>query len=128
VARWVAICAAATFVAFFITIVIIADRGEGSRWWGFIDRLPYGDKIGHLCLVSTLALLCNLAIPQWSQRRIAGVITLTSLIVLTALSLEEISQAFIPGRTCDWLDWLADLAGLAIGQSLALQLRHAPFR
>ncbi len=119
-----AIAAAATFVAFFITIVIIADRGEGNRWWGFINRIPNGDKLGHVCLVSTLTLLCNLATAGWGRHRIAGVVTLTTLLVLTALSLEELSQAFIPGRTCDWFDWFADLAGLAIGQSVALKLRN----
>ena len=54
--------AALAFIAFMITIITIADRGEGSRWWGFIERIPYGDKVGHLGLIGTLSLLCNLAI------------------------------------------------------------------
>jgi len=29
--------------------------------------------------------------------------------------LDELHQLFVPGRTCDWKDWLADLAGIAFG-------------
>ncbi len=122
------LCAAAvTFVALFITIVAIADRGEGSRWWGFIDRIPFGDKFGHLGLIGTLTFLCNLANPPRAYTWLPHFITLTTLILLTLLSLEEIAQAFIPTRTCDWFDWFADLAGLALGQSLAAGIRRLLF-
>jgi VanZ family protein len=110
----------------FITIIVIADRGEGTLWWSFLDRIPCGDKVGHLVLVGTLSLLCNLAIP--SRPCAAGLwrfITLTTLVLLALLSLEELTQAFIPTRTCDLFDWLADLAGLALGQVAANRLGEA---
>jgi len=28
---------------------------------------------------------------------------------------DEIHQYFVPGRSCDFLDWLADILGLALG-------------
>lgn len=121
--RWLPIAAALGFIGFFITIIVIANRGEGKLWWGFIDSLPYGDKIGHVCLVGTLSFLCNLAISKRSGRRIVGLITPVTLVILILLSAEEISQAFIPSRTCDLFDWLSDLAGLAIGQWVALKLK-----
>jgi polysaccharide biosynthesis protein VpsQ len=117
--RAVSLAAASAFIVFFITIVVIADRGEGARWWGFIDRIPYGDKVGHLGLIGTLSLLCNLAIPSRKTAGFPGFITRTTLVLLILLTLEEIAQAFIPHRSCDVFDWLADLVGLALGQLAA---------
>lgn len=121
--RPIAIAAAIGFVLFMITIVIIADRGEGGRWWGFLEHIPFGDKLGHLGLMGTLSLLCNVAFPP---RRFSGFrrfLTTTTLVLLVLVTLEEVAQAFLPHRSCDALDWLADLAGLAIGQWLAAVLR-----
>lgn len=120
--------AALVFGFFFIIIIGIADRGEGNQWWAFIGRIPYGDKIGHLSLIGILAFLCNLAIPPRPCSRLTCCITLTTLVLLVLLSLEEIAQAFIPTRTCDFYDWLADLAGLALGQFAATLARRRLFR
>jgi VanZ family protein len=121
--RLIARIAAGAFILFFITIVVIADRGEGNQWWAFINRIPNGDKLGHLVLIGTLSLLCNLALPTRPRRNLPRFITLTTLVLLVLLSLEELAQAFIPTRTCEFFDWLADLAGLAIGQIAATALR-----
>lgn len=111
--RVLAVSAAVGFIVFFIWIVLIADLGEGKPWWSFIEKIPYGDKVGHLGLVGMLSFLCNLAFPA---RKHGAVVTRTTLVLLIVLSLEELSQGFIKGRTLDFYDWLADLAGLAIGQ------------
>jgi hypothetical protein len=111
--------AAGAFIILLIAIIVIADRGEGSRWWAFIDVIPCGDKFGHLFLIGTLSLLCNLAIPARPTAWLPRFITLTTLVLLILLSLEELAQAFIPTRNCDFFDWLADLAGLALGQAAA---------
>ncbi|MCX6879519.1 MAG: VanZ family protein [Verrucomicrobia bacterium] len=126
--RTLASMTAVAFIAFFITIIVIADRGEGNQWWAFIERIPYGDKVGHVGLIGTLSLLCNLAIQPRQSTRLTRFITLTTLVLLVLLSLEEIAQAFIPARTCDLFDWLADLAGLALGQFSATKLRRWIFR
>ena len=121
--RVLPIAAALGFIAFFITIIGIANRGEGSQWWAFIDRIPYGDKVGHLCLVGTLSFLCNLAFRPGKPTFLPSFITTTTVLLGLLLTLEEISQAFQPHRTCDPFDWLADLVGLAVGQVAALQIR-----
>ncbi len=28
---------------------------------------------------------------------------------------DEIHQLFVPGRNCDWKDWMADITGVAVG-------------
>lgn len=115
--------AAAVFIGFIICIIIIADRGEGDRWWSFIGSIPYGDKVGHLGLIGTLSLLCNLAFRPQRPGFLPRWITLTTFVLFILLTLEEVSQALTPCRTCDVFDWLADLTGLAAGQFLAFRLR-----
>ena|SRR6478672_1701061 len=118
IVRRLAVSAAVSFIVFFIWIVTIADKGESTPWWSFIERIPYGDKLGHLCLIGTMSFLCNLAIPS----RKLWFATLTTFFLLLVLSLEELSQAFIKTRHLDLFDWLADLAGLGIGQLVAMKL------
>lgn len=114
---------ALSFLVFFIVIVIIADRGDGNRWWGFLVRHAYGDKLGHLILVGTLSLLGNLALSLRPLPRLPRWVTTITFILFLLLTIEELSQAFIPSRSCDVFDWLADLCGLALGQVVALGLR-----
>jgi polysaccharide biosynthesis protein VpsQ len=111
------------FILFMLVIVTIANRGEGDRWWAFIHNIPYGDKIGHVGLMGTLCLLCNLAFTPRRIRFLPAFITRVTFILFTLISLEELSQAFIATRSCDWFDWLADIAGLALGQMAANAIR-----
>ncbi|MBL9171930.1 MAG: VanZ family protein [Verrucomicrobiales bacterium] len=116
--------ATVAFVLFFIAVIVVADRGEGDRWWAFLMRIPGGDKLGHVGLVGMLSLLCNLAFPGRRRFRLPAGMSVTTAVLLTLLTLEEIAQAFLPHRTCDPGDWLADLVGLAAGQWMALQARQ----
>jgi hypothetical protein len=114
---------AGAFILFMLLIVTIANRGEGDRWWSFLQHIPYGDKLGHVGLMGTLCLLCNLAFTPRSLRFLPAFITRVTFILFTLITLEELSQAFIATRSCDPLDWLADLAGLALGQMAATGIR-----
>jgi hypothetical protein len=121
--RSAVITAACAFLVFFLWIVVIADNANGPPWWSFIDRIPYGDKVAHLCLISAMSFLCNLAFPTAKPKWFPAFLTLTSLVILVLLSLEERSQAFVPSRHLDFFDWLADLAGLVVGQFVASWFR-----
>lgn len=116
------------FLVFFIVIVIIANRGDGNRWWGFLVRHSYGDKLGHLILVGTLSFLANLALSLRPLPRLPRWITTVTFVLFVLLTVEELSQAFIPSRSCDGFDWLADLCGLALGQFAALGVRSRLMR
>ena len=112
----------ATALAFgllIITAIVIANLGEGATWWPFLDHIPFGDKLGHVALFGVFCFLCNLAFPKFTLRFLPKFLTATTFILLVLISLEEISQAFIPSRTCDFNDWLSDLAGLFAGQLAA---------
>jgi hypothetical protein len=113
---------ALSFVLFLILIVTLANRGEGGRWWSFIHIIPCGDKLGHIGLMGTLSLLCNLAFIPRPVPFLPTFITRVSFLLFLLVTLEELSQAFLPTRSCDPLDWLADLTGLALGQLAAQAL------
>lgn len=104
---------ASGFAACFAGIIWAADVGRLRPILDRIERVPYFDKVGHLALVGTLSLLCNLAIhpragsPWWR-------VTVTTWALLVLLTLEEISQHYLPHRHCDVADWLADVTGLAL--------------
>ncbi|MEY3895216.1 MAG: hypothetical protein RLZZ214_735 [Verrucomicrobiota bacterium] len=121
--RSVAVTAAIAFIGFFVSIIVIADKADGVPWWSFIDQIPFGDKVGHFGLVGTLSLLCNLAFTGWKSGR-PRFITRTTWVLFFMLSLEELSQGFIPHRHLDVFDWLADLVGLAVGQMIAVEMQR----
>ncbi|MGL5017087.1 MAG: VanZ family protein [Luteolibacter sp.] len=118
--RALAMSAAGGFIGFFVWIIVIADRGEGVPWWSFIHQIPFGDKVGHFGLVGTLSFLCNLALVRWNFPKVRGITSIT-WVLLVLISLEELSQGFMPHRHLDFFDWIADLAGLAVGQMLAMR-------
>ncbi|MDE0836321.1 MAG: hypothetical protein OSA84_08225 [Akkermansiaceae bacterium] len=75
------------FVAFLIAAVVVANRGEGAQWWPFLDKIPYGDKFGHIGLFGTLGFLCNLAFQNRRITRLGKFVTKTSLVLLVIISL-----------------------------------------
>ena len=114
-----------TFVLFttaFLSIIVIADRGRADLFWHVVGRVPCGDKLGHLGLVGTLSFLLNLLL---EGRRAPGrwsAMMLGSLLLLVFMTLEEASQAFIPHRSFDLLDGLANIIGVFCGEGLVRML------
>jgi polysaccharide biosynthesis protein VpsQ len=106
------------FTSAFVSLVVLADRGQIGQIWEFIALVPFGDKLGHLGLVGTLTVLMNLQL----KRRKADPLMLGSLIVLTGMMLEEGSQYFIPARSFDGYDALANLVGVLCGEGLVRML------
>ena len=108
-------------VYFFVLafIIFVADR-KGTRYLlDFVGNIPYGDKIGHFCLMGGLAFLLNLVLnaKTFSFLKINWLIG--SLIVFIVVTLEECSQIFIRGRTFDWGDLAVDYLGILIFGELA---------
>jgi VanZ family protein len=97
-----------------VGIIVLADlRGTGYLL-NFVGNVPFGDKIGHFCLMGMFSLLVNLALNAktfqfWKLNYLLG-----SLIVLTLVTAEEISQIFIRGRNFDSVDLIFDYAGIFI--------------
>jgi VanZ family protein len=114
--------AALVFGLIIIAAVVIANLGYGESFWPIISYTPNADKVGHIGIFGILGFLSNLALPNFRIRHLPRLVTAITFFLFVLVSLEEISQAFIPSRVCDVFDWLADVAGLAIGQIAATVL------
>lgn len=99
------------FFAFILWVIYLADTGS-SGLVTLVHQVPYGDKLGHVLLYGLLTLLLNLALEMHTLR--LGRLRLffgTFAVSLFAL-LEELSQAWLPYRTLDVQDLLADACGI----------------
>ena len=76
------------------------------------------DKLAHLALYGVLGALSTNAVVPPSQRPGARVLGAVILGVSMFGAMDELHQAFVPGRTPDVRDWLADTAGAAAASML----------
>ena len=88
-------------------------------WLALVPHPPEGistgwDTANHALAFSTLAFVCVWA--QWPQPRQWPVLF---AVVLAYGGGIEIAQSFLPPRSAEWLDLLADGVGIAIGLLLA---------
>ena len=77
----------------------------------FLAGLPAIDKLGHAALFLVLALLLDRALAGSGRRSRRESLTWTLAAVAVWGAATELRQAFVPGRTAEGLDLLADVAG-----------------
>lgn len=99
-------------------IIVLADT-NGTSYFSFLQYLPFGDKIGHFCLMGMFSLVVNLTLKArtfqfWKLSCLLG-----SVIVFAIVFIEEFSQIFVRRRSFDLTDLLADAAGIYIFGELA---------
>ena len=111
--RWIPFAA---FLAFIIAVIYAADRHLARGFFGWVQSFPLGDKAGHFVLMGTLAFLLNRAL---ACRTIPPGLQLGSVIVAVFVVVEEISQRWLPWRTFDYGDLVADFVGIALADWLA---------
>jgi hypothetical protein len=90
-------------------IIAIADYKSTSYLLNFVGNIPFGDKIGHFILFGFCAFLVNLSLGG----RNFGIGNFR-LIVAIIITLEEITQIFVRGRTFSSIDLLCGYAGILI--------------
>jgi hypothetical protein len=103
-------------------IVGAANFGALPLWLKSLYRFPGGDKAGHCILLGLLAAAVNGFLRYKTLHLLSRPVFVGTLIVLAAVTLEELSQAFIASRTCS----LADLASSYLG--IILADRYAAWR
>jgi VanZ family protein len=88
-------------------------------------RVPFRDKGVHFVEYGTLSvLLSHAARGTWRGLRPLSVFMLAALITTLWGVLDEIHQAFVPGRVSDVLDVAADGLGAVLGAGLYLLFRQ----
>jgi VanZ family protein len=112
VARW---APAALWVAVIATLDSVPhpERITPRTFEGF-------DKIVHFSLYAILAVLVHRAVMSTPSLRATRSALVSAFLAITALAaLDEWHQHFIPGRSEDPTDWLADTAGASVGLMIA---------
>ena len=113
--RIATICLSVYWLAIFAATHLPSRALPGLQW---------SDKVYHIIAFSGLAFLLAWALPNRLSRTFPHVV-LAALIGLLYACLDEFTQQFIPGRTCDVWDVLADAGGIAIGLAIYWTLRQA---
>lgn len=115
--KWLAIL----FSLFIIEIILLADLGMLGIL-GVVNRIPYGDKIGHFLLYGILTLLIDLALFRSRPDLRRSLISLRVALILTLLiGLEEYSQQFFANRSFDLVDLFFSYLGVAFFSWVALK-------
>lgn len=71
------------------------------------------DKVVHFAMY---ALLAALLVWAWADGRPSAIVVIATLLAVAAYgALDEWHQQFIPGRSMELNDWLADSAGALLG-------------
>ena len=94
-------------------IIFLADF-YGTNFFNFVGIVPLGDKLGHFFLMGAFSFLLNLALSAKTVKFVLFNYLSGSLIVFGLVTIEEISQIFIIGRTFDAGDLIFDYAGIFI--------------
>ncbi|MBC7797763.1 MAG: VanZ family protein [Pyrinomonadaceae bacterium] len=105
-----------------VGIIVIANNPQTAPLLRFVRDLPFGDKIGHFCLMGGFSFLLNLVLsartfPIWRIQFLLG-----TVIALVIVTLEEFSQRWFKTRTFDVGDLLCDFAGILIFGEIARYL------
>jgi len=93
-----------------VILILIAVLLPGSS-------LPHGpaipgfDKLVHGGMFLALALAAGFDFRLAGARRLLGALAVVSAFA----ALSEVSQLFVPGRSCDGYDLLTDMLGFAVG-------------
>lgn len=81
-----------------------------------IESLPFKDKAAHLLEYGTLAILNVHAIRRtWLRLGLLRMLSSAVLLTFAWGYLDELHQAFVPGRNSDAMDLLADTIGACVG-------------
>lgn len=116
-----------TLYTIFLGVIIYAANSSSLyptllKW---VHATPGADKAGHFVLVGTLAFLVNWILSCRTISVAGRRVFLGSVICFVLFTGEEISQIWIPSRTFDFFDFLANTLGILLIGSLAKMVTRA---
>lgn len=88
---------------------------------GSLPKLSWSDKAYHAIAFAGLSFLLAWAIPRRASW--ASHLTFSMSIAVVYGAMDELTQSFIPGRHCDWWDFVADACGACLGLMFYLAMR-----
>ena len=91
-----------------------------SRHWNGIPNIPYVDKVAHLGLYGGLGALVCWSLSECSELRGWRLVAAAVVAAILYGASDEFHQMFVPGRSAELGDLIADGMGGLIGASLAM--------
>jgi VanZ family protein len=76
--------------------------------------IPYADKIAHFGFYGVMGFLCAMWRRECGMKAMRAALAGAVFVALVG-SVDEIHQYWIPGRSMDLFDWIADVAGGGVG-------------
>ena len=116
------------FFVFILWVIYLANTGQHNGLFKLTTAIPYGDKIGHFFLFGLLAFLANLSVKCRCFSFGKFSVYWGSFIVLVFVSVEELSQHFLPTRTLDIYDYGADIIGISCATFLSWLFKSILFK
>ena len=113
----------ALFLGFFLYIVYAADHGTLPFFIRRLYMFPGGDKLGHFVLLAIASFFANQLLYPRHILVFGKVFFVGSLIVLVAITAEEISQMFLANRTFDLIDLSCSYLGIIAGDVVVRMLK-----
>ena len=85
-----------------------------------VPQFALNDKIKHFGAYFILSVLLSLTLhfQRKNEKVSAKFVFYTVISIIIYATFDELHQIFIPGRTAEFLDWLANLAGCLLGTFL----------
>ncbi len=83
--------------------------------------IPFSDKVAHFGFYAVTGFLCAMWRRHCSASAAMAILAGAGLAALVG-GIDEIHQNWIPGRTMDLFDWLADAAGGGVGAMISAVL------
>ena len=103
-----------SFFIFISYIIFLADAADYNFAFRLVGHIPYGDKIAHAGLYGIMALLLNYGLNFKQVKHFGISLQRGALLVFIFATLEELTQYYIPSRTFDLGDLLADFVGVVL--------------
>ncbi|MCW5202805.1 MAG: hypothetical protein QTN59_08595 [Candidatus Electrothrix communis] len=113
------------FLAFFLYVIYAASQGTLPFFIRRLYMFPGGDKLGHFILLGIASFFANQLLHPRHFLVFGKVFFVGTLIVLLAITGEEISQIFIANRTFDLIDLFCSYLGIIAGDIPARPSRES---
>lgn len=116
------------FFSFVLWVIYLANIGHNNALFQWVAQTPYGDKLGHLFIFGFLTLITNASLKFRTVFVGKLNLYLGTLLVSIFVLAEELSQGFLPTRSMDVEDVIADAIGIvlftAISHFLAMRIQR----
>jgi VanZ family protein len=104
----------AAWVALTLALTSIPNPDFGSSF-------SVSDKFAHFCFYGVAGFLCALWRREAGRTRSGAILYAVAFVALLGV-LDEIHQRWIPGRSMEFFDWVADVSGGTAGSLVSAAL------